>query len=81
MSITSESDIYDITDELVPDELQLLFYNLGISQRDIEHAEKSADTVDTRLKARAVLTFWKKINGRKATREVLFEARRKLAGN
>ena len=78
MTAASEADFGDITNELGPDELRHLFHNLGISQRDIEHAEKSADTNDTRLKARAVLVWWKKTKGKAATREALFEAKRKL---
>ena len=79
--LASESDFRNVTDQLGPDELQLLFHNLGILQRDIEHAEKSADTTDTRLKAWAVLRWWKKTQGRAATREVLFEAKRKTSSS
>ena len=76
--MASESDFRKVTNELGPDELQHLFHNLGIPQRDIEHAEKSADTTDTRLKARAVLRRWKQTKGRAATREVLLEAKRTI---
>ena len=78
LTVASEADFRDISNEFSPDELQHLFHNLGISQRDIEHAEKSADTTDTRLKARAVLIWWKKTRGRAATLEALLEAKRKL---
>ena len=74
----SEEDFRKITDDLGPDELQHLFHNLGIKQRDIEHAEKSADTTDTRLKAQAVLRWWKKTKGKSATREALFMAKRNI---
>ena len=67
-----------ITDALGPDELQRLFCNLGINDRDIQHAEKSADTTDTRLKARAVLVWWKKTQGKNATLDLLLEAKRSL---
>ena len=80
MAVASEDDFRDITNELGPDELQHLFHNLGISQRDIEHAERSADTSDTRLKARAVLIWWKKTKGQDATLEALLEAKSKLRG-
>ena len=79
MAAASEADFRDITEELGPDELQRLFHNLGISQRDIEHAEKSADTTDTRLTARAVLRQWKKKQGSDATLEALLEAKRRLS--
>ena len=79
MATASEADFRDITDELGPNELRHLFHNLGISQRDIEHAEESANTSDTRLKARAVLRWWKQTKGWAATLEALLEAKRKLA--
>ena len=78
MTAASESDFRDITNELGPYELQHLFHNLGISQRDIEHAEISANTTDTRLKARAVLLWWKKTQGSNATLEALSKAKMKL---
>ena len=78
MAVASEDDFRDITNELGPDELYHLFDNLGISHRDIEHAERSADTSDTRLKARAVLRWWKQTNGQGATLEVLCEAKEKV---
>ena len=74
----SEEDFRKITDDLGPDGLQHLFHNLGIKLEDIEHAEKSADTKDTRLKAQAVLRWWKKTTGRAATCEALHEARRNI---
>ena len=73
----SEADFTDITNELRPDDLQHLFHNLGILQRDIEHAEVSANTTDSRLKARAVLLQWKKNHGRDASLKALLEAKRK----
>ena len=78
MAAASEADFRDITEELGPNELQRLFHHLNISQRDIEHAEASANTTDTRLKARAVLIEWKKKQGRDATLEALHEAKRKI---
>ena len=78
MASVSESDLREVIEELGPDELQHLFHILDIKQRDIEHAEKSADTNDTRLKAHAVLCDWKKSKGRDATREALFAAKDKL---
>ena len=74
----SEEDLRDITNSLGPDELKHLFLNLGISQRDIEHAEMSAGTTDTRLKAFAVLIWWRKKEGKKATHEKVLEAKRNL---
>ena len=75
---TLETDFRDITNELGPDELQYLFYNLGISLTDIKHAEQSADTTDYRLKARKVLIFWRqRTTGPKATRGALLEAKLK----
>ena len=78
MASVSESDFGEVIEELGPDELHHLFHILGIKQRDIEHAERSANTNDTRLKARAVLCDWKKSSGRDATREALFEAKDKV---
>ena len=77
MTAASESDYHDITDELGSDELQHLFHNLGISQQDIERVERNADTTDYRSKARAVLEWWKKREGRYATSEALHEAKLK----
>ena len=79
--VASESDFRKVTNQLGPDELQHLFHNLGIPQRDIEHVEKSADTTDTRLKARAVLRWWKQTKGRAATLQVLLEATRTICGS
>ena len=81
LTTASQADFCDITNKLGPNQLQHLFHNLGISQRDIEHAEVSANTSDTRLKARAVLRWWKQTKGRDATREALFEAKRKLSSS
>ena len=78
MAAASEADFRDIVEELGPNELQHLFHHLNIPQRDIEHAEASANTTDTRLKARAVLIEWKKKQGRDATLEALHEAKRKI---
>ena len=78
MASVSEADFGEVIEELGPDELQHLFHYLDINQRDIEHAERSAGTLDTRLKARAVLCDWKKSKGRDATREALFAAKDKL---
>ena len=57
-----------------PDELRKLFHELGIRQRDIEKVERSANTDNIDLKAKAVLRWWVKTNGRKATREAILEA-------
>ena len=81
MAVASESDFRDVTNELGPDELQHLFHYLDIPQRDIEHAAERAHTNDARLKAHAVLCDWKKSKGREATREALFEAKRKIGSN
>ena len=78
MTTASQSDFLKIANELGPDELHHLFHNLGISQRDIEHAEKSADTTDTRLKAMAVLRWWRKTEGKDATHSKLYHAKTKL---
>ena len=78
MTQATDADFREITNTLGPDELQHLFHNLGISQCDIEHAERSADTPDTRLKARAVLVWWRKEKGRDATKEALFDAKDKI---
>ena len=77
MATVSEQDICGVTDALGPDELQFLFHNLGINQRDIDVAEKEADTTNPRLKARAVLRWWRQTKGREATREALDEAKEK----
>ena len=78
MAKASESDFLKITNELGPDELQHLFLNLGISQRDIEHAERSANTTDTRLKAMKVLQWWRKTEGKDATLAKLIDAKTKV---
>ena len=83
MAKVTEQDIRKVTDDLGPDELQFLFHNLDIEQRDIDVAEKEADTTNPRLKARAVLRWWMKTKGKDATREALDEAKEKalLQGN
>ena len=81
MNVASEADFVQLTNALGPDDLQHLFHNLGIEQRDIEHAERSVDTLDTRLKARAVLRRWKQANGKDATREALLQAKPTLDTN
>ena len=78
MAEASTADFSEVINALGPDELQHLFHNLGISQQDIEHAERSADTADTRLKAWAVLNWWKQTKGKDATCEALFEAKRDI---
>ena len=72
--VASESNFDDIIQTLGPDELRKLFHALSIKQYDIEKAERRANTDDVDLKARAVLRWWKKTNGRKATRDVILEA-------
>ena len=78
MATVCDSDFLELTNELGPDELHHLFHELGISQRDIEHAERSVDTPDTRLKARAVLHWWRRTSGSDATRDTLMKAKRKI---
>ena len=77
MAKVTEQDIREVTDDLGPDELKFLYHNLDIKQRDIDVAEKEADSTNPRLKARAVLRWWMKTKGREATREALYEAKEK----
>ena len=77
-TLATSDDFRKVTNELGPDELRHLFYNLRIPERDIEHAERSADTSDTRLKAISVLNWWKKTEGKEATHEKLLEAKRNI---
>ena len=72
--IASESNFDDIIQILRPNEIHKLFHELGIRQHEIEKAERGANTDDVDLKARAVLRWWKKTNGKKATRDVILEA-------
>ena len=74
MAEVTETDFQKVTDSFGPDQLQNFFHSMGIEQRDIEHAEKSADTTDTRLKAKAVLRWWRQNKGRAAIHKVLFDA-------
>ena len=55
-------------------DLQRLYDALGIESNDVEKAEKKADTKDVDLMGRAVLVFWRKTNGRDATRQAILDA-------
>ena len=70
----SDADFGDITKVLGKDDLQNLFYALGLLHQDIEKAERSADTKDVNLCAKEVLRFWRKQNGHLATRKAVIEA-------
>ena len=77
----TEEAINKVTTELGPDELKLLYGNLGINSRTVEHAEASAGTTNTILKAREVLRWWLQEEGSGATREALFGERDKIIKN
>ena len=57
-------------------DLQHLYTALGISHHDVEKAEDSVQLRDVSLKANAVLRFWLKDKGEKATRSAIFDALR-----
>ena len=78
MEKVQDSDFDEVINELGPDDLQRLFYYLGLDERDIEHAEASANTTDSRLKARKVLSQWRKIKGNEATVQALKDAKDKI---
>ena len=69
-----ESDFYYVVKSLDPDELQLLFSALGISNSDIRKAEAKENTTDVNRKGEAVLRFWKQEVGNKATWSTLLGA-------
>ena len=74
----TEEDIKKVSKELGPDELKHLYDNLGLKPHKVEHAEASAGTDDTILKARAVLRWWLMEEASGATQEALFGERDKI---
>ena len=77
LKVTDE-DIKKVSIELGPDELKYLYDNLGLKPHKVQHAEASAGTDDTILKARAVLRWWRQEEASGATREALFGERDKI---
>ena len=59
---------------LGPDDLKKLFQALDIDYRDVEKAEKNADTTDTDTRAWHVLRLWQKRLGKGAKRSCILDA-------
>ena len=72
--VATDSHFLDVSKVLDPDDLQHFYVKLGLEHRDITHAEVSAGTTDSRLKATAVLRQWKKTRGKKATQQAILQA-------
>ncbi len=60
------------------DDLNLVFSELNMKNRDVKAAEKQANTADPTTKARNVLLRWRQMNGRAATRNTLLTALSKM---
>ena len=72
--LTPISHLYDVIKPLGPDELHRLNNQLGLSKQDVEKAEASVSSRDSTRKAEAVIRYWKKRNGKKATVDALRQA-------
>ena len=70
----SDKELYAKVKDLGSDDLKRLYYELGISPRDVKNAEEKEKTEDIDLKAKAVLRLWRKRNGKEATPTALEKA-------
>ena len=69
-----ESDFDDIIKLLGIADLERLYHALGLQSTDIEKAQANAGCNNVDIKARYVLQFWLKTEGKGATRERILEA-------
>ena len=75
MEKLSDKDILDIIKaKLSRAELHRLFLELGISDTDVENAERIADSRDIGLQANKVLKMWREKIGKNATRRRIINA-------
>ena len=70
----SEFHFRDVIQLLGPDDLRKLFQALGVDYRDVEKAERNADTADIDTKAWNVLRLWRNSLGARATRSCILNA-------
>ena len=68
----SEREIWNVTEELSPKDLQHLYVALNLSQVDVEHAEYGH--TDSKFQGRAVLMEWRKQRPDEATKRTILEA-------
>ena len=74
MERITESDFDDVIKLLGIADLERFFKALGLQSTDIEKAQANAGVNDVDIKARYVLQFWLKTEGKDATRERIPEA-------
>ena len=72
----SDKDIHDVASKakLCHDDLQHLFWELGLESHEIEVAQRLDDTRDFKLQAMKVLKSWKSKCGGEATRKAVISA-------
>ena len=71
----SDKDFGDVIKLLTPFGLKELYYELGISSRDMQTWEADAgDGASTYLKARSVLETWRNRQASKASRQAILQA-------
>ena len=69
----SDRDILDVA-KVLPAHRHTFFYELDMTDSDIQNAEMSADSRDAVLQIRKVLTLWRQQNGSNATRRKVVDA-------
>ena len=72
--IITESDFDDVIKLLGIADLESFFQALGLQPPDIEKEKANAGVNDVNLQARNVLRFWRKTEGKAATRKRILEA-------
>ena len=74
--MVTDKDIQDVASKANLDynQLQKLFVELEITQRDIEKQQRIAETKDYEIQAKHVLQFWRQTNGKLATRRKILDA-------
>ena len=71
----TDSDFGDVIKLLTPYDLKELYYELGISSRDMQTWEADAgERASVYLRARSVLETWRKQEGSKASRQAILDA-------
>ncbi len=72
----SEFEFGTVVALLSPDDLPTLYDELQIPDNVVKNAERSANTSDTVVRAKAVLRKWRELNGMRATRKAILKALR-----
>ncbi|XP_072049786.1 probable serine/threonine-protein kinase pats1 [Amphiura filiformis] len=66
-NVITDSDFGDVICLLRPDDLQKLYFKLGLTSQQIEKAERSTGSHDVELGAMSVFQSWRKERGQHAT--------------